>query len=117
MPQDVVFNQKKLAGSIVGGRADMQEMLDFAALEGIKPKARSLSASSSHCSCGARGRPRCGMVPRVHPRARCAGVPSSVASTHVPALAAYAFWMALLAAHHLSAPKTNRNPKNNRRSS
>jgi len=35
--QDVVFNQKKLAGSIVGGRADMQEMLDFAALHGIKP--------------------------------------------------------------------------------
>jgi len=36
--QDVVFNQKKLAGSIVGGRADMQEMLDFAAATGVKPK-------------------------------------------------------------------------------
>lgn len=63
-----MFNQKKLAGSIVGGRADMQEMLDFAALEGIKPKARSLSPRGSHRASGARGRPRCGMVPRTHPR-------------------------------------------------
>jgi uncharacterized zinc-type alcohol dehydrogenase-like protein len=33
----VVFNQKKLVGSIVGGRSDMQCMLDFAAATGIKP--------------------------------------------------------------------------------
>lgn len=32
-----MFNQKQLVGSIVGGRADMQEMLDFAAVESIKP--------------------------------------------------------------------------------
>lgn len=36
--QDLVFGQKKVAGSIVGGRADMQEMLDFAAAKGIKPQ-------------------------------------------------------------------------------
>ncbi|KAL6751872.1 chaperonin 10-like protein [Haematococcus lacustris] len=35
--QDVVFGQKKVAGSIVGGRADMHEMLDFSAAKGIKP--------------------------------------------------------------------------------
>ncbi|KAJ9506509.1 hypothetical protein QJQ45_019615 [Haematococcus lacustris] len=34
---DVVFGQKKVAGSIVGGRADMHEMLDFSAAKGIKP--------------------------------------------------------------------------------
>ena len=33
----MVFNQKKLVGSIVGGRSDMQCMLDFAAAKGIKP--------------------------------------------------------------------------------
>ncbi len=32
--QDLVFSQKSLTGSIVGGRADMQEMLNFAAGEG-----------------------------------------------------------------------------------
>lgn len=36
--QEVVFQQKALTGSIVGGRADMQEMLDFAVAKGIKPK-------------------------------------------------------------------------------
>ncbi|GBF94986.1 alcohol dehydrogenase [Raphidocelis subcapitata] len=35
--QDLVFSQKSCAGSIVGGRADMQEMLNFAAAKGIKP--------------------------------------------------------------------------------
>ncbi|KXZ54224.1 hypothetical protein GPECTOR_5g316 [Gonium pectorale] len=35
--QDLVFGQKKVAGSIVGGRADMQEMLDFAGVQGVKP--------------------------------------------------------------------------------
>lgn len=35
--QDIVFNQKAVAGSVVGGRAEMQEMLDFAAAKGIKP--------------------------------------------------------------------------------
>ncbi|KXZ49021.1 hypothetical protein GPECTOR_23g11 [Gonium pectorale] len=35
--QDLVFNQKKVVGSIVGGRADMQEMLNFAAVHDVKP--------------------------------------------------------------------------------
>lgn len=35
--QELVFSQKSCAGSIVGGRADMQEMLNFAAAKGIKP--------------------------------------------------------------------------------
>ncbi|KAI8475504.1 MAG: chaperonin 10-like protein [Monoraphidium minutum] len=35
--QDIVFNQKAVAGSVVGGRADMQEMFNFAAKKGIKP--------------------------------------------------------------------------------
>ncbi|GFR44432.1 hypothetical protein Agub_g5671 [Astrephomene gubernaculifera] len=35
--QDLVFGQKRVVGSIVGGRADMQEMLDFAAVHGIAP--------------------------------------------------------------------------------
>ena len=35
-----MFGQKKVAGSVVGGRADMQEMLEFAALHHIRPKAR-----------------------------------------------------------------------------
>eukprot|EP00877_Chromochloris_zofingiensis_P014230 jgi/Chrzof1/9060/Cz03g34180.t1 len=35
--QDLVFGQKKFAGSIVGGRADMQDMLQFSADQGIKP--------------------------------------------------------------------------------
>lgn len=35
--QDVVFGQRKVAGSIVGGRADMMSMLEFAAAKGIKP--------------------------------------------------------------------------------
>lgn len=34
---DVVFGQKRVAGTIVGGRADMMEMLDLAAARGIKP--------------------------------------------------------------------------------
>ncbi|GLC41739.1 hypothetical protein PLESTM_001234500 [Pleodorina starrii] len=35
--QDLVFGQKRVVGSIVGGRADMQEMLDFSAVHGVKP--------------------------------------------------------------------------------
>ncbi|GLC65169.1 hypothetical protein PLESTF_000259600 [Pleodorina starrii] len=35
--QDLVFGQKHVVGSIVGGRADMQEMLDFSAVHGVKP--------------------------------------------------------------------------------
>ncbi|GLC63995.1 hypothetical protein PLESTF_000107000 [Pleodorina starrii] len=35
--QDLVFGQKKVAGTIVGGRADMQEMLDFAGVHGVRP--------------------------------------------------------------------------------
>ncbi|KAG2485934.1 hypothetical protein HYH03_015378 [Edaphochlamys debaryana] len=34
---DLVFNQKRVVGSIVGGRADMQEMLNFSAVHGVKP--------------------------------------------------------------------------------
>lgn len=43
--QDLVFNQKKMAGSIVGGRADMQEMLNFAAAKGIKPQVQLMPLS------------------------------------------------------------------------
>lgn len=43
--QDLVFNQKSMAGSIVGGRADMQEMLDFAAKKGIKPMVETMKLS------------------------------------------------------------------------
>lgn len=35
--QDLVFGQKRLEGSIVGGRRDMVEMLHFSGLKGIKP--------------------------------------------------------------------------------
>eukprot|EP00775_Hariotina_reticulata_P004585 gene4585-4839_t len=35
--QDVVFNQKSMAGSIVGGRADMQEMLEFCSDKRVAP--------------------------------------------------------------------------------
>lgn len=42
---DVVFNQKKVVGSIVGGSADMQEMLQFAAVKGIKPKCQTMPLS------------------------------------------------------------------------
>ncbi|KAG2437287.1 hypothetical protein HXX76_005945 [Chlamydomonas incerta] len=35
--QDLVFGQKKVAGTIVGGRADMQEMLQFSAINGVRP--------------------------------------------------------------------------------
>lgn len=34
---DVVFGQKKVVGSIVGGRSDMKSMLELAAAKGIKP--------------------------------------------------------------------------------
>jgi uncharacterized zinc-type alcohol dehydrogenase-like protein len=43
--QDVVFGQKKLVGSIVGGRADMQEMLNFACVKGVKPKVETMPLS------------------------------------------------------------------------
>jgi uncharacterized zinc-type alcohol dehydrogenase-like protein len=35
--QDVVFGQKSMAGSIVGGRADMMEMLQFCGDKGVAP--------------------------------------------------------------------------------
>ncbi len=35
--QDLVFSQKHVVGSIVGGRADMQEMLNFSAVHNVKP--------------------------------------------------------------------------------
>jgi D-arabinose 1-dehydrogenase-like Zn-dependent alcohol dehydrogenase len=35
--QDAVFGQKAMAGSIVGGRADMAEMLQFCAEKGVAP--------------------------------------------------------------------------------
>nr|QKY15194.1 zinc-containing alcohol dehydrogenase family protein (ADH) [Polytomella parva]CBY84994.1 zinc-containing alcohol dehydrogenase family protein [Polytomella sp. Pringsheim 198.80] len=35
--QDIVFGQRALCGTIVGGRKDMTDMLDFAALHNIKP--------------------------------------------------------------------------------
>ena len=35
--EGLVFSQKKVAGSIVGGRADMGEMLAFAAQHGVRP--------------------------------------------------------------------------------
>ena len=40
-----VFGQKKVAGSIVGGRADMNAMLNVAALHGIKPMVETLPLS------------------------------------------------------------------------
>ncbi|GAX72598.1 hypothetical protein CEUSTIGMA_g54.t1 [Chlamydomonas eustigma] len=42
---DVVFNQKKICGSIVGGRSDMAEMLQFAAIKGIKPQCETMPLS------------------------------------------------------------------------
>ena len=35
--QALVFGQKMVAGSIVGGRADMMEMLDMAAVKNLRP--------------------------------------------------------------------------------
>ena len=35
---DIVFHQKKIAGSIVGGRAVTNEMLTFCAVNKIKPQ-------------------------------------------------------------------------------
>jgi alcohol/geraniol dehydrogenase (NADP+) len=43
--QDVVFGQKSMAGSIVGGRADMQEMLQFAADKGVQPMVETMKLS------------------------------------------------------------------------
>ncbi|KAF8056340.1 adhA [Scenedesmus sp. PABB004] len=43
--QDVVFGQKALAGSIVGGRADMQEMLSLCAAKGIAPMVQVMKLS------------------------------------------------------------------------
>ena len=40
-----VFGQIKVAGSIVGGRAEMNAMLNLAALEGIKPMVETLPFS------------------------------------------------------------------------
>ena len=35
--QSLVFGQKSVVGSIVGGRADMVELLDTAAVKGVRP--------------------------------------------------------------------------------
>lgn len=35
--QDLVFGQKVVAGTVVGGRADMSSMLDFAAAKKVAP--------------------------------------------------------------------------------
>ncbi|PNW73221.1 hypothetical protein CHLRE_14g623650v5 [Chlamydomonas reinhardtii] len=43
--QDLVFNQKKVVGSIVGGRADMKEMLEFSAVHGVKPLVETMPLS------------------------------------------------------------------------
>jgi uncharacterized zinc-type alcohol dehydrogenase-like protein len=55
--QDIVFSQKKVAGSIVGGRADMNEMLAFAAQHGIRPLTeerpmREVNAALAHVAAG-----------------------------------------------------------------
>ncbi|EFJ44164.1 hypothetical protein VOLCADRAFT_118856, partial [Volvox carteri f. nagariensis] len=46
--QDLVFGQKKIAGTIVGGRADMQEMLEFAAVHGVRPMVEEMPLSQEH---------------------------------------------------------------------
>lgn len=43
--QDVVFGQKSMAGSIVGGRADMAEMLQFCADKGVEPMVQTMKLS------------------------------------------------------------------------
>lgn len=43
--QDVVFGQKTMAGSIVGGRADMEEMLRFCADKGVEPMVQMMKLS------------------------------------------------------------------------
>lgn len=43
--QDVVFGQKTMAGTIVGGRADMDEMLRFAADKGVAPMVQTMKLS------------------------------------------------------------------------
>ncbi|KAG2501505.1 hypothetical protein HYH03_000013 [Edaphochlamys debaryana] len=43
--QDLVFNQKRVVGSIVGGRADMQEMLDFCGVHGVRPMVETMPLS------------------------------------------------------------------------
>ncbi|GIL59035.1 hypothetical protein Vafri_14006 [Volvox africanus] len=43
--QDLVFGQKLVAGSVVGGRADMQEMLHFAATHGVRPMVETMPLS------------------------------------------------------------------------
>jgi len=40
-----VFGQKKVVGSIVGGRADMNAMLQLAAIQGIAPLIETLPLS------------------------------------------------------------------------
>ncbi|KAF5828016.1 alcohol dehydrogenase GroES domain protein [Dunaliella salina] len=42
---DLVFAQKKLMGSLVGGRRDMNEMLEFAAQAGVAPKCETMPLS------------------------------------------------------------------------
>ncbi len=43
--QGLVFGQKKVVGSIVGGRSDMANMFEFAAQHGIKPMIEVLPSS------------------------------------------------------------------------
>uniref|UniRef100_A0A7R9YS23 Alcohol dehydrogenase-like C-terminal domain-containing protein n=2 Tax=Chlamydomonas euryale TaxID=1486919 RepID=A0A7R9YS23_9CHLO len=44
-PADFVFDGKQLVGSVVGGRADMQEMLDMCAVTGIKAMCQTMPLS------------------------------------------------------------------------
>lgn len=43
--QEVVFGQKGMVGSIVGGRADMEEMLRFCADKGVEPMVETMKLS------------------------------------------------------------------------
>ncbi|GIL91269.1 hypothetical protein Vretifemale_18834 [Volvox reticuliferus] len=43
--QALVFGQKLVAGSVVGGRADMQEMLTFAGTHGVRPMVETMPLS------------------------------------------------------------------------
>jgi uncharacterized zinc-type alcohol dehydrogenase-like protein len=47
--QDVVFGQKTMSGSIVGGRADMSEMLQFCGDKGIEAMVEVMKLSQVGC--------------------------------------------------------------------
>jgi D-arabinose 1-dehydrogenase-like Zn-dependent alcohol dehydrogenase len=53
--QDVVFGQKTMAGSIVGGRADMMEMLQFCGDKGVEPMVEVMKLSQVGCGFRAQG--------------------------------------------------------------